>query len=209
MKIALIGATGNIGTRIVTEALSRGHSVTGISRHADKLENRKNLTKKVGDVTDVAAMAKALSGHDAVIFSFTAPSREEFLKGGASAVEATKKAGVKRLLVVGGAGTMDATPGVALIDTPAFPEMFKPAAAPMREFYQSLSKEKDLDWTFLAPAVMIGPGERTGKFRTNPDMVLQGKDGGPSQISYEDYAVAMIDEAEKPKHIRRRFTLGY
>jgi putative NADH-flavin reductase len=123
-------------------------------------------------------------------------------------VSAMKKAGVNRLLVVGGAGSLEIAPGVALIDTPSFPEAYKPEAGAGRDFLNALRNEHELNWTFLSPSAMLMPGERTGKYRTGKDQLLTGPDG-QSRISMEDYAIAMVDELERPQHPRARFTVGY
>ena len=210
MKVALIGSAGNIGSRILQEALNRGHEVTAIWHTKEPpLDHRPKLTKKKGDVHDPEALAKILEGHDAVIASYnlSVPKGPE---GAREIVEAVKKSGVKRLLWVGGAGTMDAVPGTSVVDMPGFPEEVKPHALPMRDFYNEVLKdETPLDWTFFGPAVIIQAGERTGQFRIQAELILQGSDGGPSKISYEDYAVAMVDELEKPSHSRKRFTIAY
>ena len=203
MKIALIGATGNVGTRVAAEALSRGHQVTGISRHPEKLAPKPGLTAARGDAAEPDAMAKVLAGHDIVV------SSTRFLGSDPRRlVAAVKKSGVKRLLVVGGAGSLEAAPGRALVDSPDFPAAYKPEASAGRDFLGVLRGEKDLDWTFLSPSALFGPGERTGKFRIGGDALLVGADGR-SRVSMEDYAIALVDELEAPRHSRRRFTVGY
>ena len=209
MKVALIGPAGNIGSRILQEALNRGHEVTAIVHSKEPPLDRPKLTKKKGDIHDPEALAPILAGHDAVIASYNL-SLPKGAEGARSIVEAVRKSGVKRLLWVGGAGTMDATPGTALVDMPGFPEEVRPHALPMREFYNDVLKNETVfDWTFFAPAVIIQAGERTGEFRVQAELILQGSDGGPSKISYEDYAVAMVDELERPSHTGKRFTVGY
>jgi hypothetical protein len=203
MKIAVIGATGNAGSRIITELLNRGHQVTGIARHPEKLQPHSGLTLVQGDVKDETTLAKLLAGHDAVIHSV------RFLDTDArSAVGAVKKAGVPRLLVVGGAGSLEIAPGSALVDTPTFPPAYRPEASAGRDFLNTLKPERELNWTFLSPSVFFSPGERTGKFRLGKDQVLTGADG-QSKISMEDYAIALADEIERPQHSRQRFTVGY
>lgn len=213
MKIALIGATGYVGSRILNEALTRGHEVTAIVRHPERLPVRLGLTAKKGDVYDTEGLAELLAGHDAVISAFNADKDapdvyEKMVEGAKSIIEATKKAGVKRLLVVGGAGSLEVAPGQQLIDQPGFPEDWKPGALGTREFLYLLRQEPDLEWTFLSPAQTLEPGERTGKYRTGGDQLLVDEQG-QSRISVEDYAVAMIDELENPKHIRQRFCVAY
>jgi hypothetical protein len=203
MKVAVIGATGNAGSRIAAELLRRKHEVTGIARNPEKLAAQPGLTMKKGDVSDEAGMAALLKGHDAVIHSV------RFLGTNVHKVlGAVKKAGVPRLLVVGGAGSLEVSPGVALIDTPGFPAMAKGEAGAGREFLTVLRTEKELNWTFLSPSASFAPGERTGKFRLAKDELLTGVDG-QSRITMEDYAIALVDEVEKPKYPRARFTVGY
>ena len=203
MKIAIIGATGNAGSRIATELVNRGHQVTGIVRHPEKGQPGAGLTIQKGDVKDEAGLAKLLAGHDAAIHSI------RFLDTNAqSAIGAAKKSGVKRFLVVGGAGSLEVAPGSALVDTPNFPPAYKPEASAGRDFLNTLKTEHELDWTFLSPSVLFSPGERTGKFRIGKDQVLTGADG-QSKISMEDYAIAVADEIERPQHRRQRFTVGY
>jgi putative NADH-flavin reductase len=203
MKIALIGATGNVGSRILTELLNRGHEVTGIARHPEKLPPKANLTAKRGDANDEDGLARLLSGHDAVI------SAGRFVSvNPQTLIAALKKANVNRLLVVGGAGSLEVAQGVQLVDTPQFPAAAKPEALAGREFLNVLRGEQELDWTFLSPSLLFAPGERTGKFRLGTDQLLVGENG-ESQISLEDFAVALVDELEMLRHSRQRFTVGY
>ena len=203
MKIALVGATGNVGSRILKEALNRGHQVTAIVRNTERLPHHPDLVAKKGDITRGAAAAALLAGHDAVISSV------RFKDVGAQPViDAVRAAGVKRLLVVGGAGSLEVAPGVQLLDTPQFPAAYKPEASAGREFLNTLRSAQDLEWTFLSPSALLIPGERTGKFRIGGDQLLKDA-AGESKISMEDLAVAMIDELEKPQHVRQRFTAGY
>ncbi len=202
MKIALIGATGNAGSRILSELSRRGHAVTAIARHPEKVPALTGVTALKADADDVAGLAAALRGHDAVISSVHFSASDPKLL-----IEAVKEAGVKRYFVVGGAGSLEVAPGVRLIDTPQFPAAYKAEAAKGGEFLELLRKEPDLDWTFLSPSAVIAPGERTGKFRLGKDQLLTHDKG--SNISWEDYAIAAVDELEKPAHIRQRFTVGY
>jgi putative NADH-flavin reductase len=203
MKIALIGATGNVGSRILTELLNRRHEVTGIARHPEKLPPKANLTAKRGDANDEDGLARLLSGHDAVI------SAGRFVSvNPQTLIAALKKANVNRLLVVGGAGSLEVAQGVQLVDTPQFPAAAKPEALAGREFLNVLRGEQELDWTFLSPSLLFAPGERTGKFRLGTDQLLVGENG-ESQISLEDFAVALVDELEMLRHSRQRFTVGY
>lgn len=214
MHIALIGATGQIGQHILSEALSRGHRVTAIVRHPEKLGTHANLTAVAGSVYDTAALATQLKGTDAVISAFNPgwgdaelPARQ--IQGTDSVIAATKQAGVKRLLVVGGAGSLQVPGGgMDVVDTPDFPTEWKEAAKAVRETLKHLRTEKGLDWTFLSPAALIEPGQRTGRFRLGGDELLVDEKG-ESRISLQDYAVAMIDELESPQHSHQRFTLAY
>ena len=202
MKIALIGATGNAGSRILAELSRRGHAVTAIARNPQKVPELKGVTPRQADADDVAGLAAALRGHDVVISSvhFTASDPNKL-------IEAVHAAGVGRYLVVGGAGSLEVAPGVKLIDTPEFPAIYKAEAAAGGAFLDLLRRETRLDWTFLSPSALFVAGERTGKFRLGGDQLLTNEKG--SSISFEDYAVAMADEIEKPAHSRQRFTVGY
>jgi putative NADH-flavin reductase len=202
MKIALIGATGNAGSRILAELSRRGHHVTAIARQPEKVPALPGVTPVKADVGDVAGLAAAIKGHDAVISSvhFTASDPRKL-------IEAVREAGVPRYLVVGGAGSLEVAPGVKLIDTPEFPALYKAEASAGGAFLDLLRTQSALDWTFLSPSAMFVPGERTGKFRIGGDQLLSNAQG--SSISFEDYAIALADEIEKPAHSRQRFTVGY
>jgi uncharacterized protein len=204
MKIAIIGVTGNVGKRILAEALQRGHSVTGIARNVAGMPAQPGLTVKAADATSVDALVPLLKGHDALI------STTRFIGGSdaTTVIAAAKLAGVSRLLVVGGAGSLEVAPGKALVDTPHFPEAYKPEALAGRQFLQTLRDETELDWTFLSPSALFEPGKRTGTFRLGENQLLVDAQGN-SRISMEDYAIALVDELELPKHTRRRFTVGY
>jgi putative NADH-flavin reductase len=203
-NIAILGITGRAGSRIATEVLQRGHTVTGIARNVAKVEARPGLIVKQADATQLDALVALLRGHDAVI------SANRFAGGidAATAIAAAKKAGVPRLLVVGGAGSLEVAPGKALVDTPEFPAAYKPEALAGRAFLETLRAERELDWTFLSPSALFEPGERTGSYRVGGNQLLADANG-KSWISMEDYAIAMTDEIEAPKHSRQRFTVGY
>lgn len=209
MNIAILGATGNVGTRLTDEALQRGHRVTALARSAESLPARAGLTTKNIDVAQADALARALAGHDVVISSLKFHGNDP-----RRIIEAVKAAGhasggkTPRLLVVGGAGSLFGAPGVQIVDTPEFPAAYKAEALAGREFLNTLKGETTLDWTFLSPSALLAPGERTGKFRLGEDNLLVDA-AGKSSISIEDYAIAMIDEVETPRHTRRRFTVGY
>jgi putative NADH-flavin reductase len=202
--IAILGITGNAGSRIAGELLARGHRVTGIARDPSKATARPGLTLVAADATQVSALAPLLQGHDVVV------SATRFVGGidAATLVAAAKQAGVPRIAVVGGAGSLEVAPGVALIDTPQFPDAYKAEAGAGRVFLQALRAEQGIDWTFLSPSALFAPGERTGKFRLGGDQLLVDAQGN-SHISMEDFAIALADEIERPQHARQRFTVGY
>jgi hypothetical protein len=212
MNIALIGATGFIGSALRKEALARGHKVTALVGHPEKLEAAANLTPVAADVLDQPLLAAQLRGHDAVISAFSGHAQgnvyDYYLQGFRSIVAAVKEADVPRLLVVGGAGSLEVAPGLQVVDTPDFPAQWKASAEGAREALKLLRQEQQLNWTMLSPSALIAPGERTGKFRSGTDQLLVDSKG-ESRISVEDYAVAMIDELERPAHARSRFTVGY
>ncbi|WP_257451837.1 NAD(P)-dependent oxidoreductase [Archangium lipolyticum] len=211
MKIALYGATGTIGRRIAQEALSRGHQVTAIARNAAGFDlKHANLKVVSGDARDPASVAQVAGGHDAVVTAIgprQGDVTEALAATAQSLVTGVKRAGVGRLVVVGGAGGLEVAPGVRVVDTPSFPAAWKPIALAHIAAYD-VYRQSDLDWTFFAPAALIQPGERTGKYRTGTDQLVTDAKGN-SAISAEDYAVALIDELEKPKFVRRRFTAAY
>lgn len=203
MHVALIGATGAVGTRLLSELLSRGHTVTGIARTPDALAPRDGLSVRTGDAGDRQGLPALLAGHDAVI------AATKFLTTDHRAlIEAVKAAGVPRLLVVGGAGSLEVAPGKALIDTPEFPAAYHAEASAGRDVLTLLRGERELDWSFLSPSALLLPGTRTGVFRLGGDSLLIDAEG-KSHISIEDFAIALIDELDTPKHSRQRFTVGY
>ena len=208
MKLALFGASGMIGSRILSEALRRGHEVTAVVRDPAKFAHKHNhLTVVKGDVLDAAGVARIAKGHDAVL-SAVGPA-PEVVKGAAhSLIDGLTQAGVRRLVVVGGASSLEVSPGVQLIDTPLFPKEVLPVARAHGAALATLRKNKTLDWTSVSPAAMIAPGERTGKFRLGKDQLVTDAKG-ESRISAEDYAIAFLDEAEHPQHLHQRFTAAY
>jgi putative NADH-flavin reductase len=203
MKVAVIGATGKIGSKITAELLQRGHSVTAIARNPEKAPHEPNLRAVKGDVTDPQSVAPSVSGHDAVISS--APFNPGI---SVKVLEAVRKSGVKRYIAVGGAGSLKAADGRLVMDNPQIPAAWLPSIKEGAELLRLLRTDHDLEWTFFSPAVLIGPGERTGKFRLGGDEVVMAADG-KSSISYDDYAIALVDELEHPRHVRARFTIGY
>jgi uncharacterized protein len=218
MKIALIGGTGYVGSKILAEALRRGHKVTAIVRHPQRLAPRPNLKIKKADVLHRERLARILARHDVIISAFNpkrgTPGPEVYhrhVRGHRAIIAAAKRSGVKRFLAVGGAASLKTPAGIEFLDSPEFPaafEPFKPGIRGTRELYYLLKDERGLDWVFLAPSVMISPGARTGKYRVGKDHVLYDEKG-KSHISLQDYAVAMLDELEHPRHHRERFTVGY
>lgn len=214
-EIVLIGASGFVGSAILNEALNRGIKVTAVVRNPEKLEvSNPNLTIVKADVADANKVAEITKNFDTVISAYnpgwTNPNMyDETLKNYASILEGVKKAGVKRLLIVGGAGTLFVEPGVRVIDTGVIPEEIIGGVKSLGEFYlNTLTKEKDIDWVFFSPAGVIFPGERTANYRLGKDDLIVD-DKGESKISVQDYAKAMIDEFEKPQHHKERFTIGY
>ncbi len=212
MKIALIGATGYIGSALLAEAANRGHDVKALVSRPEKVPAQPGVQAVRADVQDRDALAALLAGADAVISAFSGHAQQDvrgyYLRGIESIVAATRAAGVPRLLLVGGAGSLDVAPGVQLLDTPGFPAQWKATAEGARDALRRLRAENELDWTMLSPAAQIEPGARTGKFRLGTDTLLADADGN-SRISLEDFAVAMIDELEQPAHSRTRFTVAY
>ncbi|HTU13428.1 MAG TPA: NAD(P)H-binding protein [Allosphingosinicella sp.] len=198
MKIAVIGATGNVGQRIVAEAERRGHEIVAISRSGGAVGNGRAVQ---ADLTDKAGIAAAIEGADAVVLSVKFQGLD--VEGLLDALE-----DARRLLIVGGAASLYVAPGLQLIDTEGFPDFIKVEAEPARRALARIRQETTLDWTFLSPSVFFGPGERTGTFRLGKDELLTAADG-KSHISYEDYAVALLDEIEEPHHRGQRFTVGY
>lgn len=207
MKIAIIGATGLVGSKILSESLDRGHDVTAIVRNPERLPTHPKLKPARGDVTSPAELAPLLEEHDAVISAFN-PGKDESGTGTRSIIDAVKRSGVERLLVVGGAGTLEIAPGLRLVDQPDFPAEWKDGALRTAAFLDQLRGETEMDWTFVSPAAMLAPGERTGTYRVGGDQFLTDSDG-KSRISLEDYAVAMLDEVERPQHHRKRFSVAY
>ncbi|QXI29862.1 NAD(P)-dependent oxidoreductase [Pseudomonas vanderleydeniana] len=202
-KIAIIGATGRAGSQLLEEALRRGHSVTAIARNTAKITSRDGVVSKAVDALDAAALEAAVAGHDVVI------SAAHFATLPAAAVIGpVKKAGVKRLLVVGGAGSLLLPDNSRVIDSPGFPPEYKAEASAGAAFLETLRQEKELDWTFLSPSAEFVEGERTGSFRLGQDHLLVSAEGR-SWITFADYAIALLDEIEQPAHSRQRFAVGY
>lgn len=216
-NIALFGSTGMIGQRILNEALSRGHKVTAIARDPSKIfDKRPNLSVKAGDVLKPESAAAA--GHDVIVSAYGPRNGEpqQLVTAARSLIEgvaaASQKAGKSiRLIVVGGAASLEIAPGKILLDSPNFPPAWKAIASAARdalEVYRTEAGKAGVNWTYFSPAAFIQPGERTGKYRTGTDQLVADAKG-ESRISAEDYAVALLDEIEKPKFTGRRFTAAY
>jgi len=213
MKVALLGATGFVGSALLKEALDRGHIVTALVRHPERLEKREGLTAKAGDVDDTTSLATLIHGNDAIISAFNPGWKnpnlyDDQVRGTASIIAAIKKARIKRVLWVGGAGGLEVRPGVRAVDSPDLPSWVRPGSLATIDALDQLRKEPELEWSYLSPSAELKPGQRTGKFRLGNDQLLVDSTG-KSEISVQDYAVAMIDELERPAHVRRRFTVGY
>jgi putative NADH-flavin reductase len=202
MYVALIGASGDAGSRILRELNQRGHRVIALARHPEKIAVFEGVESRAADANDSTSLAKHLAGVQAVL------SAVKFLDfDGRRLIGAVHAAGVRRYLVVGGAGSLEVAPGVLEMESPKFPPHVKPEAQKGSEFL-SMLKQSDLDWTFLSPSRFFVAGQRTGRFRIGKDQLLTDATG-KSSISFEDFAVAIVDELEKPQHIRARFTVGY
>jgi len=202
MRVALIGASGAAGSRILKELVSRGHTVLALARHPEKIEPLAGVEARAADTNDPAGLTRLLKGVDAVISAVKFKDFE-----GASLINAVRAAGVSRYLVVGGAGSLEVAPGVLEMNSPKFPPHVKPEAEKGAQYLRQL-RSSDLDWTFLSPSRFFNPGERTGKFRLGTDQLLSDATG-KSSISFEDYAIALVDELEQSRHVRGRFTVGY
>ena len=209
MLIALYGATGASGSRILTELLSRGHQVTAIARNPAKLAAQPGLTVVQGDVSSANAIAEKIKGAYAVVSAYAPPAddTDQLLPVTEHFLQAVKQSGVPRLLIVGGAGSLEVAPGVTVIDSGHVPAPWLAIAVSHAKLLD-LVKKSDINWTYFSPAGFFVPGERTGKFRLGTNQLIANEQGD-SRISLEDYAIALVDELETPKHERSRFTIGY
>lgn len=217
MKIALIGATGFVGSALLKELTDRGHVVTAIARHPEKLAVKGPLVHPVvADIGNVQQIAGLVKGCDAVVSAYN-PGWDDpeiyvhYLAGARAIQEAVRVSGVKRLIVIGGAGSLEVAPGVQLIDTPQFPAQFKPGASAARDYLREIGQEKGLEWTYFSPAILMNQehsGVRRGNYRLGLENPVFDAEGN-SVLSVEDLAVVIADELEKPKHVRMRFTAGY
>lgn len=216
MKIALIGATGFVGAAVLDELLQRGHQVTALARQPAKLNARERLAVVAADVQDSAQVAQAIEGQDALVSAFN-PGWDhpdlyaQFQNGSRAILAGARRAGLQRVLVVGGAGSLYVAPGVQLVDTPAFtdhvPPNIVPGARAARDLLTELRGETALDWAFLSPPAGLKPGARTGRYRVGAEDLLMDGDQ-PAGITVADLAVAIVDELEAPKHHRQRFTVA-
>ena len=209
MHIALYGATGKSGSRILTELLSRGHQVTAIVRNPAKLAAQPGLTVVEGDVSSASTIAAKIEGVDAVVSAYGPPpdDTDQLLPVTEHFIEAVKEAGTPRFIVVGGAGSLEVAPGVTVIESGHIPAEWLPIAVSHAKVLKLLQKST-INWTYFSPAGFFVPGERTGKFRLGTNQLIANEQGD-SRISLEDYAIALVDELEKPQHERERFTIGY
>jgi putative NADH-flavin reductase len=216
MKIALIGATGFVGKAVLEELLQRDHKVTALMRDPSKLARQPGLTTVMANAYEAESIETATLGHDAVVSAFNPGWNEselydKFLRGSAAIERGVTASGVKRLLVVGGAGSLFVAPGVQLVDTPEFPSHVPanivPGARAARDALTALRGNSTLDWTFLSPPALLAPGERTGTYRLGGEELLMAGDR-PAGISVADLAVAIVDEIERPRHVRARFTVA-
>jgi putative NADH-flavin reductase len=209
MNIVLFGATGMIGSRLLNEFLSRGHQVTAVVRDASAIEPHENVTVTAGDIFDPTSVADISRGADVVVSAYgPGPSKPDFLQAATrSLLRGVEASGVKRLIMVGGAGGLEVAPGLRLVDTPDFLPEWKGIALAHDDALQ-LVKQSPLDWTSASPAAYIHPGDRTGKFRLGTEQLIVN-DKGASEISAEDFSIAIADEMEDPHYIRRRFTAAW
>lgn len=202
MYVAVLGASGRAGSEITKELAARGHKVLAVARKPEAIPAVSGVTARAGDASDPDALSALIRGADVVI------SALHFDVPAAVLLAALKQAGVRRLLVTGGAASLEVAPGRRLIDAPGFPEEWKPFAMGGIAFLDALRDEKDVDWTFFSPAAEIFEGPRLGHFRLGGDQLVTDE-AGESRISFADYAIAMVDELEQHRHSRARFTAAY
>jgi len=209
MHVALYGATGLTGSRLLSELLSRAHQVTAIVRNPEKLPVQHGLTLIEGDVSSAESIADAIQGADAVVSAYAPPhsDTDQLLRVTQNFLQAVKQAGVPRFLFVGGAGSLEVAPGVTLIASGHLPQEWL-AIATSHSKALELARNSNLNWTCFSPSAYFGPGERTGKFRLDTDKLISDAQGN-SRISMEDAAIAIVDELESPQHERGRFTAGF
>lgn len=202
MKVAVLGASGRAGSEITRELAARGHQVLAIARKPEAIPGAPGVTAAAGDASDPSALAELIRGQDAVISALHFDVTAETL------LSALRQAGVTRLLVTGGAGSLEVAPGQRLIDAPDFPEPWKASAMGGVVFLDALRQEQEIDWTFFSPAALIFEGPRLGRYRLGGEQLVTDA-AGESRISFADYALAMVDELEQGRHRRARFTAAY
>ncbi len=207
MKIVLYGASGNAGRRIYQELTTRSHDVVAVVRNPEKLAM--GIKSQQDDLSSIDRIAEIIRGADAVISAYAPPDddTDQLIQVTRHQIEAVRSVGVPRLMVVGGAGSLEVTPGVTILSSGRLPEQWVPIAKSHASALQLL-ESSDINWTYFSPAAFFGPGERTGKYRLGGSFLIANEEG-ESRISMEDYAVALADELEKPAHERSRFTIGY
>lgn len=210
MNVVVYGATGNSGSEIVKELLRRGHKVTGVARKVESLQDQPGVTAKTDDLSSVDRIAEVIQGADVVVSAYQPPAdnTDALIDVTKRELEAVKKAGVPRLVVVGGAGQLEVAPGVTLIKSGYLPAEYMPIALSHEKAAEVLKESSGVNWTYIAPAAYFVPGERTGKYRTGTNNLVSDEKG-ESRISFADYAIALVDEIEKPKHERALFSVGY
>lgn len=213
MKVVLYGASGMIGSRLLKELVRRGHQVTAVVRDPARVSQEPGVAAARGDLLDASDVSAKARGADAIISAYSPGqgTEQRLLDAMRALVAGAKQAGVRRVIVVGGAGSLEVAPGVTIIDSGHLPKEWLAIATVHRDALEWLHTTKEvaeLDWTYLSPAAFIEPGERTGKFRLGGDQLVSDAQG-QSHISAEDYAIALVDEMEHPQHIRQRFTIGY
>lgn len=211
MKIALVAATGKIGRHIAQQAISRGHEVTAVVRRDTDLPAELDGARiAIAALEDHDALVAALRGHDVLASAYGPAPGDDASVGQIThaLMAAARAAGIRRLVVIGGAGSLEVAPGVQLVDTEGFPPAYKPVASAHRDALKLYQAIDDLDWTFYAPAAVIGPGEKQGNFRTQAKMLLADAQG-KSAISYGDYADAFVSEIEQPRFVRQIATVAY
>jgi uncharacterized protein len=211
MKLIIFGASGLLGSRLINEALVRGHEITAVARNVVPLKERNRPVRIASaDATDADSVARVAAGHDAALSAVTQHARPDMLADAARGLlEGLGRAGVRRLVVAGGAGSLLVASGQRLLDTPEFHDEWKPealAAADALEVFRAY--EGPVDWAYVSPGALLEPGERTGHYRLGGDELLVDEQGA-SRITMEDFAIAMLDEAESPRHPRQRFTAAH
>jgi putative NADH-flavin reductase len=202
MKVAVLGASGRAGSEITAELSRRGHQVIAIARKPEAIAEATGVTAVAGDATSPEALAGLITGVDAVI------SALHFDVTAQTLLSAVKAAGVPRLLITGGAASLEVAPGKILFDAMELPEEWKPAILGGITFLKDIRQETEVDWTFFSPAAFIEEGPRKGTFRLGTDQLVVDEKG-ESRISFADYAIAMVDELEQHRHPRSRFTAAY